>query len=457
MLNINDQIELDHLEDDIIHFWTISGEKIKLIEKEYDKNLGSPVFTSGGKYTSRGWTEWTQGFLYGSMILQFDGTGDDYFLELGKKATLQNMAGHLTHMGVHDHGFNNISTYGNLLRLMRENKISYNRWEEEFYKLAIKVSGAVQASRWTETEDGGFIYSFNGPHSLFVDTIRSCRVLFMAHLLGHILYAENEKKISLLDRAIKHLLSTVKYSVFYGNGRDLYDQMGRTAHECIFNVKNGLFRCVNTQQGYSGFSTWTRGLAWAILGLAEELEIIQQIPELMEDSQIKSALVKKLEKAASATAGFYIRYSPLDGIPYWDTGAPGLSKMGNYLEKPADPFNNFEPVDSSAAVIAAQGLLRLGKYFGINKEGKKYFQAGLTISKVLLDRPYLSTNPEHQGLILHSVYHRPNHWDFVGENATIPYGESSMWGDYHARELVLYLNRLIRKEPYYTYFRGFEK
>ena len=29
------------------------------------------------------------------------------------------MSAHVTHMGVHDHGFNNISTYGNLLRLMR--------------------------------------------------------------------------------------------------------------------------------------------------------------------------------------------------------------------------------------------------------------------------------------------------------------------------------------------------
>ena len=34
------------------------------------------------------------------------------------------MASHLTHVGVHDHGFNNVSTYGNLWRLMREGRIA---------------------------------------------------------------------------------------------------------------------------------------------------------------------------------------------------------------------------------------------------------------------------------------------------------------------------------------------
>lgn len=60
-------------------FWKLSGEKISSIEKEYDQKLGAPVFTIGGKYTSRGWTEWTQGFQFGSAILQFDATGTNSF------------------------------------------------------------------------------------------------------------------------------------------------------------------------------------------------------------------------------------------------------------------------------------------------------------------------------------------------------------------------------------------
>jgi len=145
----------------------------------------------------------------------------------------------------------------------------------------------------------------------------------------------------------------------------------------------------------------------------------------------------------------------VDGIPYWDTGAPGLARLGDYLNRPADPFNGHEPVDSSAAGIAAQGLLRLGKYLsakGKPDEGHGYYQAGLTIAATLFDEPYLSTRDEHQGLILHSVYHRPNGWDSIPEGSRIPQGESSMWGDYHALELALLLRREIQGGPYPTFF-----
>ena len=141
------------------------------LEKNYDVSKGSPVFTVQGKYSTRGWTEWTQGFQIGSSILQFDAVGAKEFLEIGRKNTLAVMAPHISHIGVHDHGFNNVSTYGNLLRLMNEGKTEFNEWEKNFYQLALKISGAVQASRWTSIKNGGFIHSFNGPHSLANDLV----------------------------------------------------------------------------------------------------------------------------------------------------------------------------------------------------------------------------------------------------------------------------------------------
>jgi hypothetical protein len=51
-------------------------------------------------------------------VLQFDATRDKKFLELGREKTVKLMASHVSHIGVHDHGFNNVSTYGN--RLMNE-------------------------------------------------------------------------------------------------------------------------------------------------------------------------------------------------------------------------------------------------------------------------------------------------------------------------------------------------
>ncbi len=436
-MQIRPDITPQSLAPQLRRLFAFSAKKIRSLEASWQPSRGSPVCTAGGHYISRGWTEWTQGFQFGSAILQFDATDESEFLETGRRHTVADMAAHVTHMGVHDHGFNNVSTYGNLLRLMYEGRIPENAWERNFYELALKSSGAVQAARWSRTADsGGYIYSFNGPHSLFVDTIRSLRALIVSHQLGHVLMGENDVRISLLDRAVHHAHATAKYAVYYGEGRDFYDVRGRVAHESIFNVNDGRYRCPNSQQGYSPFSTWTRGLAWAMCGFAEQLELFQTLPG-------QDALLPEFEKAARATCDFYIENTAADGIPYWDTGAPGLTHLGDWRSRAADPFNAHEPVDSSAAAIGAQGLLRLGRYL---KE-EHYWNAGLTVCDALFQEPYLSVDDAHQGLILHSVYHRPNGWDATP-------GESSMWGDYHAREVALYLLRVAESKPYLKFWMG---
>ncbi len=457
MIAIQENLKPEDLKQKLTRFWELSAKKIHAIEATYDQKKGAPVFTENGRYTSRGWTEWTHGFQFGAGILQFDATADQKALEQSIKNTVNKMAPHVSHTGVHDHGFNNLSTYGNLLRLMHEGKIKENEWEKEFYRLAIKISGAVQASRWTRIPEGGYIYSFNGPHSLFVDTIRSCRILVASHLLGHRYHAEGDKKISLLERALEHMLATAKYAVYYGAGRDSYDEWGRTAHESVFNVNDGQYRCPNSQQGYSGFSTWTRGLAWAMLGFPEELEVLSQLEdEAFDKLGGKESLIATFERAAQATCDFYIKNTPTCGVCYWDTGAPNLSKIGDYLNQPADPFNDWEPVDSSGAAIGAQGLLRFGHYLKNkgNAKGQHYIQAGLTVLNTLLQEPYLSTDETHQGLLLHSIYHQPNGWDYVPKGSKIAHGESCMWGDYHIREAAIYVQKLIEGAPYHQFSNG---
>ncbi len=456
MIQIDNNVTAESLLPAIGRLWELSAGKIRDLQAHYDPAQGSPVFTVRGKYTTRGWTEWTQGFQFGSEVLQFDATGDEEFLEAGRAHTVRWMAPHVTHMGVHDHGFNNVSTYGNLRRLMNEGRIAEDPWEREFYELALKSSGAVQGRRWTALPGGGgYVYSFNGPHSLFADTIRSCRALAISHMLGHVLQEEGDRKISLLERLVNHAAATSKYNVYFGEGRDAFDIPGRTVHESIFNLNDGAYRCPSSQQGYSPFTTWTRGLAWVISGFAEQLEFLAsrgdaELDELGGRSEVEGMFLR----TARATCDFYIEHTPADGIPSWDTGAPNLHKLGDYLDRPADPFNDHEPVDSSAAAITCQGLLRLGRLLGADGEGKRYFQAGLTTLRTLLDEPYISPDPSHQGLILHSVYHRPNGWDHVPEGQKVPCGESSMWGDYHAREAALYVQRLAEGKPYLTFWGG---
>lgn len=457
-MQINPELKTQDLKDKIERLWTLSGQKIKSMASHLEGVSGSPVVTVNGTYEPRSWTDWTQGFQYGSELLQFDATKDAHFLNLGIDHIKAHMPPHISHFGVHDHGFNNLSTYGNWLRLLNEGKVEQNTGAKEFCALALKLSASVQAQRWISLPEGGFIYSFNGPHSLFVDTMRTIRILVVGHMLGHYSSGENDSKINLLKRAYQHALASAKYSIYYGEGRDTYDVWGRTAHEAIFNTNDGNFRSPSTQQGYSGFSTWTRGLSWAMLGFAEQLEFLQSQEHLPELDELggKAYIEEVFLKAARATCDFYLENSAIDGIPYWDTGAPGLFHLLDWRNKKSDPFNDYEPIDSSAAAIGAQGLLRLGKYLKVRNEADAdtYWSAGLTIADSLFDEPYLSTNEDHQGLILHAIYHRPNGWDHIPKGSTIPNGEACMWGDYHARELALYLGEVIKGDSYYTFFKG---
>jgi len=268
---------------------------------------------------------------------------------------------------------------------------------------------------------------------------------------------ENDARVSLLGRLVEHARATARYSVYYGKGRDSWDLRGRVAHESIFNVVDGRYRCPNSQQGYSPFSTWTRGLAWALTGFAEQLEFL----DTLADAELapyggRADIEGFMLEAARATADFWIDHTALDGIPYWDTGAPGLERLGDWRARPADPFNPHEPVDSSAAAIACQGLVRLGRRLSARDPagaaaGGRYTAAGLGVLRTLLDEPYLSTSADHQGLLLHSVYHRPNGWDSIPTGRQVPCGESSMWGDYHLREAALHVARL-EHGPYLAFF-----
>ncbi|MGC8668576.1 MAG: glycosyl hydrolase [Chthonomonadales bacterium] len=444
----------------IRRLWDLSARKIRSIEGTWSRGDSAPVVTVAGRYVGREWTDWTLGFRYGSMLLQFDATGEAAFLHMGRQGTYRHMVPYLTHAGVHDHGFHTISTWGNLWRMMEEGRIAASELERMLCDTAIRVSGITQARRWTSAADGGFIYSFNGPHSLFADTMRTLRVLGLAHRLGGVLMEEGDRRVSLLERLILHAQTTARYIVSYGEGRDVYDAVGRVAHEALFDAADGSYRCPSTQQGYSPFTTWTRGLAWVMLGFAELLQYLDELDEAdLGRFGGRGQVVGFMRRAAQATASYYLQNTPADGVPYWDTGAPGLARMGDYLNRPAEPFNDWEPVDASAAAIAAQALMRLGLW--LQSRGKERqtepsaaacVAAGLAIARTLLEAPYLAEDPNHQGLLLHCVYHRPRGWDYVPPGRSIPCGEASMWGDYHVRELALLIQRLAEGAPLPCFF-----
>ena len=68
-MQINDSITVEQLEPKLAHLFELSGKKILAIEDTWLPSRGTPVFTVAGQYTTRGWTEWTQGFQFGSATI----------------------------------------------------------------------------------------------------------------------------------------------------------------------------------------------------------------------------------------------------------------------------------------------------------------------------------------------------------------------------------------------------
>ena len=222
------------------------------------------------------------------------------------------------------------------------------------------------------------------------------RALVVAHQLGHALMGEGDKPINLLHRAIEHARTTSRFNVYFGEGRDIYDVSGRVVHESIFNRNDGCYRCPSTQQGYTPFSTWTRGAAWIITGYPEQLEFLQTVKA--SRAQGGGWQGRGGEDVSPHGAG----RPPITismATPAWTafligmTGPRNLHRLGDYRKKKSDPYNDWEPIDSSAAAIAAQGLIRLGLYLkGKGDRARRALSAGRTDRGGHLLRRTLSFN-----------------------------------------------------------------
>ena len=125
-MRLNESLTAQQLEPAIERAVALATEKILRLEARWKTTDGAPVFTVQGRYTARNWTQWTQGFQYGCGLICFELNNDARLLEAAKRHIVEDMAEHLTHTGVHDHGFNNVSTYGHLRRLMLAGRIPFD-------------------------------------------------------------------------------------------------------------------------------------------------------------------------------------------------------------------------------------------------------------------------------------------------------------------------------------------
>lgn len=322
-----------------------------------------PMYTENGKWKLDGdtWTNWCEGFLGGQLWLLARHTGSQKWRD--KAEHYSRLIEPRKHdRNVHDLGFLFWYTYKQWLDVSGDPAL----------REVLITAGKTMGLRFQEK--GAYLRSFLAQDSLFIDIMMN---------VGIIYYAARESGDAALRAIVDaHCTTTRKYLV-RGDGS--------TAHEGIFNLSTGEFLRQSTQQGWRGDSSWARGLAWALYGFGTVYTFTENPDHLA---------------TAEACAEFYLRHTPAHGVP------------PNDWDEPNPP----RPYESSAAAIAASGLLNLAKLTCDPVKQEQYRSLALTILDTLTGDEFLgSAVPGWEGLLCHGVYH---------ERKRLGVDESVMWGDF---------------------------
>jgi unsaturated chondroitin disaccharide hydrolase len=384
-MKVEGNLNQDVLRKQCSHAFEFGMGQVWNMRSKWPASKPAPIYTENGVWTRPGyiWTDWCPGFYAGMMWLAFERTRDEKWRRVAEEHS-RALEHRKFDRDVHDLGFIFMSTADRWYRLLDDSDP-----QKQWLKDLLITAGTIQSFRWKDTGEHHYIYSFHGPQSLFVDIMMNIRLLFRAHELG------GDKE--LYRRATMHARTTEQFLV-QKDGSRIFDCDGMVMHEGIFNPVRGEFRNLSTQQGYSPFTCWSRGLAWAMYGYSDTYNFTRD-PFFLE--------------TAERCAGYYLKNTPDNGVPYWDYGAPDIPD---------------EPLDSSAAAIAAGAFLKL-KDLDVKKESREtYRNAALTILATLSTDEFLgSTEAAYEGILRHGVYHKPMNWGV---------DESVMWGDYFFMEAL---------------------
>jgi len=330
----------------------------RLIEQHKDFY---PIYTMNGQWKHEGpaWTHWCDGFLPGMMWIFAARTGDPWWREQAIRYS-RPLEPRKFDRDVHDLGFIFMSTYYRWLKMTGEAGLND----------VLVQAGRTMALRFKEK--GQYLRSFVAEDSLFIDIMMNVGIIFYAAL-----QTGDEK---LMDVAMRHTLTT---------RRVLVRGDGSTAHEGLFDLNTGEFLRQSTHQGFRGDSCWSRGLAWALYGFGSCYGYTRDARFL---------------KTAEACADFYIAHTPADGVPPWDYDAPS----------PAI-------VDTSAAAIAASGLMQLSESLADPIKAQFYRVTARQIVASLCGKYLAKGHPNWEGVLKGGVYH-------IHKNLGV--NESVMWGEY---------------------------
>lgn len=326
-----------------------------------------PSFTVGGRWQKQvpGWTNWCEGFTGGQLWLVYRWTGEAWFRAQAERCT-RRVEPRKDDRSVHDLGFIFLPTW----------KAWYDLIGDPQAQQVLIHAGKTLAERFQEP--GGYLCSFEGAYSLYIDIMMNVGLVFYAAA------AAGDERLQVV--ACRHCLTT---------RRRLVRGDGSTAHEGIFDPATGEFLRQNTRQGWRSDSTWARGLTWALCGFCDAFTFTGD---------------RRFLETAGLIAGYYLERTPPGAVPPNDWDAPHA------------------PCESSAAAVACCGLLKLSRLTADPDRATAYRRAALDTLATLTSPQYLALEDDGwEGVLKHGIYHLPG---------SVGVDESVIWGDYYLLEAL---------------------
>lgn len=177
---------------------------------------------------------------------------------------------------------------------------------------------------------------------------------------------------------------------------------GSTNHIVRFDERSGARLETIGGQGYAPDSAWSRGQSWALYGFSLAHRYTQRADYLTTAQRIADNFLAAL---------------PSDLIPPWDFRVPDAATA---------------PRDSSAAAIAASGLIELARQIH-HPDAARYETAAVNLLQALHQRCFSGDDSAQDALLLHATGNLP-----AGHNIDV----SLIYGDFYYLEALLKLDGL---------------
>jgi unsaturated chondroitin disaccharide hydrolase len=409
------------LEDVIANTWTVAIQRTESTVGTLNAAYGNPLMHAryprfGSLSIPGSWDvtgssgDWRAGFWPGTLWLLSQHTGDNLW-----RGRAENWSAALvtTSNNDHDIGFIMLGALGKGWQF-HDDLTDPGGTYRATAKAAITSAATKLNLRFNQPNTSGvpipagFIRSWNhpyiSPYPVCIDNLMNLELLFLAYEINGRLPSQRVW----FDHALAHARNSITH-LLRPNGGTYH-----VVNHFESGPKIGQIERKRTVQGYGGETTWSRGQAWAIYGFTAAYRHARRDPgtnaaDLLAAAQLAANyFIDRLPHHFTADThnhriGDYVPPTDFDAAlgepigPWNDANLNYNSSTGTGLGDRMPPTTQHFYRDSSAAAIAASGLIELSQYATMPADRERYLATAKNILHCLItfDGNDIDTLPDY--------------------------------------------------------------